>query len=166
MSASSGMGAPSWNDVRGGRSEARHQAMDRFERGLAEFARQVRVDGGRARTFVPEILLDELKSDARFQEVGGVAVAKRVHVGSLVDAGMLDCAHEGTLQTRARDRTAGDILGRGEEPERVAMRAPVLAQECEQGVRERHESVVGTLAVNMEECDHGRRPAPGDERLP
>lgn len=73
--------------------------MDRFERGLAEFARQVRVDGGRARTFVPEILLDELKSDARFQEVGGVAVAKRVHVGSLVDAGMLDCARRHSADT-------------------------------------------------------------------
>jgi hypothetical protein len=67
------MGVTSWNDVRVGRSEARHQAINRFERTVAELARQVSIDSGGARVFVAEILLDQLKGDAGFQEMGGVS---------------------------------------------------------------------------------------------
>ncbi len=78
---------------------AAHQIIDGFESGIAQFAREVRVEGRRPRALVPEILLDELQRDPRFQQVRSVAVTQRVYVRSLVDPSLLDRAHESTLQT-------------------------------------------------------------------
>lgn len=52
-----------------------HQAVDRLERGIAEFTGEMRVDRRGAETGVPEGLLDEREGDARFEEMRGIAVA-------------------------------------------------------------------------------------------
>jgi hypothetical protein len=64
--------------------------MDR----VAQFSREVRVDGGGAHAAVAEIFLNELKCHAGFEEVGGIAVAQCVDVSPLVDAGLPDRASE------------------------------------------------------------------------
>ena len=56
--------------------------------GVAQFPREVRVDRGGAHAAVAEIFLNELQCYAGFEEVRGVAVAQRVDVSTLVDAGL------------------------------------------------------------------------------
>lgn len=97
MSASSTMARP--RGERATCSRPGHQVIDRRERGVAKLAREVRVDRGRARAFVPELLLDELEGDPGFQEMRGVAMAERVDMGTLVDAALLHGSPEGALET-------------------------------------------------------------------
>ena len=117
MSASSGMewrGYPSVSGVRLGsaRWHRGHQPVDRFERGIAEFAGEMGVDRGGPGTGVAEVVRDQAEVDAGFEEMGGVAVAERVHVGALAHAALLDGAAEGALEARAGDGpTAGSLSG-------------------------------------------------------
>ena len=145
----------------------------------AEFAGEVGVDGGGAEAGVPEGLLDEREGDARFEEMRRVAVAQGMDVGALVDAALFHGAHEGALQAGARDgrcggnggrRTLGTGRWRGEEPARMAVRAPVVAQERERVVRERDVAIFAAFAVDVKqrafEKRRRRRPALGDRPLP
>jgi len=59
-----------------------------------------------------QILLDESKVDARFEEMRGVAVAERMDVRTLVDAALLHGAHKGALETGARDMPYGRVMER------------------------------------------------------
>ena len=100
-----------------------------------------------------EGLLDEREGHPGFEQVGGVAVAQRMDVGALVDAALFDRAHEGALEARAGDGFEGRVrLGsRGEEPEGMAMRAPVGAEEIECGIGERDVAILAAFAVDVEQ---------------
>ena len=55
--------------------EAVHQVLDGIEGEPFHLRRQVRIEGGRLRTGVAQVGLDQTEVDARFEEVGGVRVA-------------------------------------------------------------------------------------------
>lgn len=84
-----------------------------------------------------QVLLDQLKRHAVLEQVRGVGVAERVDVGAFVNAALLERTVEGLLQAVAADRAAGCVAARRnarlqarrEEPDGVAVRPPVLAQE-------------------------------------
>ena len=86
--------------------------------------RQVRVEGGGLRARVPQIGLNQSQGHPRFEQMRGVRVAERVHVGALGHAGLEDRAMERRLQAGAGDwsghrvrRDRRSPLGvRGEEP--------------------------------------------------
>ena len=59
--------------------EAVHQVLDGIEGEAFHLRRQVRIEGGRFRTGVAQIGLNQAEVDARFEEVGGVRVAQRIH---------------------------------------------------------------------------------------
>src|SRR3970040_1313367 len=91
--------------------------------------------------------------------MGGVTVAERVDVGSLVDSARLDGSHECALETGAGEVAHGGIAqdagmrarDRREEPERVLVRAPVRSEERQRGVGERNVAILAALAVDLDE---------------
>ena len=123
-------------------------------------AREMRVERGGAEAGVAEVVLNEGEGDARFEEMRGVAVAERMHMGALVHAALFDRAPEGALQRgpgdgrRGKNRNgmaAGGSVPRRKEPEWIAVGAPVRAQERERGVGERHVAILAALAVDVEQ---------------
>ena len=135
----------------------------------------MRVERGGAEAGVPEVVLNEREGDARFEEMRGVAVPERMHMGALVHAALFDRAPEGALQRGPRDRrrgkhrsglTAGGRVPRRKEPEGIAVRAPVRPQECERSVGERDVAILAALAVDVEQRDRCQCPALAGECLP
>ena len=70
-------------------------------------AREMRGERGGAETGVPKVVLDEGESDARFEEMRGVAVAEGMHMGALVHAALFDRTCERALQRGPPTRGAG-----------------------------------------------------------
>ena len=121
---------------------------------------QMRGERGGTQAGVAEVVLNEGEGDARFEEMRGVAVTVRMHMGARVHAALFDGADKGALQRGTGDGCGVDTRGggewtavaphRGKEPERMAVRAPVRAQERERGVRKRHRAILAALAVEVE----------------
>lgn len=141
-----------------GERYACHQIVDGRERFVVERAGEMRIDRCGLRTRMPEILLNEPKIDAGFEQMCGVTVAERVDMRLLVNATLFDGAIESALETRARDWPYRRIIERrdmapgagGKEPERISVRRPEGAQQPKCGVGERNESILAALAVHMD----------------
>ena len=71
-------------------------------------AREMRVERGGAEARVAEVILTEREGDARFEEMRGVAVPERMHMGALVHAALLDRACERALQRGPGDEGRAD----------------------------------------------------------
>ena len=116
--------------------EAVHQVLDRIDRPACHLGGEVRVERGGLGARVAQIGLNQSEVDARFEQMGGVRMSKRVNVGALGHAGSEHRAMERGLQAGAGDRSGpghdaidGPLLGvRGKEPLRGAMSAPMRAQ--------------------------------------
>ena len=125
-------------------------------------AREMRGERGGAEAGVAEVILNEREGDAGFAEMRGVAVPERMHIGALVHAALFDRACERALQRGPDDGgRVGTRCGRawtadarrGKEPEWLAVRAPVRAQERERGVGERDVAILAALALmNVQQC--------------
>jgi hypothetical protein len=97
--------------------------------------------------------------ETRFQQVRGVAVPQRMHMGPLVAPALLAGAVESTLHTAARDGTT--IMGqtvrqpvtrrRRKQPQRRAMRAPVSAQQFQRRLGQGHIAVLLAFTVDVQE---------------
>ena len=120
----------------------------------------MRGERGGTQAGVAEVVLNEGEGDARFEEMRGVAVTVRMHMGARVHAALFDGADKGALQRGPSDgrcgkhrsgMTAGGSVPRGKEPEGIAVGAPVRAQERERGVGERHVAILAALAVDVEQ---------------
>ena len=66
-------------------------------------AREMRGERGGAEAGVAEVILNEREGDAGFEEMRGVAVPERMHMGALVHAALLDRACERALQRGPSD---------------------------------------------------------------
>src|SRR5258708_37714862 len=119
-----------------GNSEVCHQLIERCGGGGPHFPGQMRVEGRGAGTAMAQAILNQAQVETRFQQVRGVGMAQRVDMSALVDATLLPGMMKGTLHTTARDGTplVGQTVrqpmtgGRGKQPERRAMSAPVSPQ--------------------------------------
>src|SRR5205823_4342094 len=88
-----------------------------------------------------------------------VGMPQRVNVRGLVDPAAFDGAGEGALETAVGDGTDRRIAGRGQiasrdrgkEPEGIAMGAPVVAEQRERGIRDRHVAILAALAMDVQE---------------
>ena len=91
MSATSNM-----SDLRLG-SEISHQLVERRGEGGPHRARQMGVEGRGARTAMAQVVLNQAQVNARFQQVGGVRMSQRVHMGSFGEATAFKRRAESTL---------------------------------------------------------------------
>ena len=119
------------------------------------------IDHCRLQGTVTQILLDQAQVDAGLEQVRGVTVPERVDRDPLAEPEFLHHALHRAVNAgtcHRFDRRAGFCMvpprGR-EQPDRVAMRHPVLAEHSQGLRRERHVAIFGALAaMNMD--DHPR----------
>lgn len=147
-----------------------HQIIDGLDRGVTELTGEMCVDRCGLGTGVAKVVLNQAEVDTSFEEMRRVAVTERVDVRAFVHPTLLHRAHEGALETRPRDVSHRGITeqrhaasrSRREKPKRIAMRAPVLAQQLQRGIRERHIAVLAALAVKVQvaEALDEARPTP------
>jgi hypothetical protein len=111
------------------------------------------VEGGGLERVVAEVLLDEAQIDTGLEQVRGVAVAQGVDRDALSEAELPDHAPHGALHAGAGDGLGGGAGGLGvtpdggEEPERIALGAPVVAQHVQRARRERDVAILRTFAA-------------------
>ena len=100
-----------------------------------------------------EIGLDEPQIDAGFEQVGGIGMTQGMNAGIFLDAAFLQRGFEGALDTalvhRLRGRRHGHAgaCGGRKEPDGMAVGAPLLAQQSQRALRQRHVAVLVALAV-------------------
>ena len=120
---------------------------------LLGFGGQVGIEGGGFGGVMAEILLDEPEVDTGFQQVGGVGVAQGVDAGFLAEAagpksgakGILDVADgHGSFGGGTVNATPS---GSGENPNRVAVGFPVLAEPLQGRVRQGDITIFAPLAA-------------------
>ena len=134
-----------------------HQAIDGVFCRVANLPSEMSVDGGSARAGMAEVLLDESEIDAVLEQVSGIGVTQGVDVSALVQAAPLDGVSEGALQTVASDGSA--VVGNGvlgavasggrKEPGGRAVGTPVVSQQLESGVGQRHLTFLLALAADV-----------------
>ena len=108
---------------------------------------------------MPQVHLDETEVHAVFQQMGGVGMPQRVHMRALVHPALAERPDERRLQARTRNRPGAGghevpralADGRGKQPLRGAMGAPVLAQHRQGIARDRHIPVAPPLPVNVQQ---------------
>ena len=115
--------------------------------------RELQIDHGGLQAGVAHVLLDHPEIHARFEQMGGIAMAQGVDGdAALVDARRARGLAEGPLHAALghrrgrRGRRAPVPAARGKQQARMAMPAPLLAQDREHGPRQGHEAVLGPLA--------------------
>ena len=96
-------------------SESLHELIQWHPHGGSDRLGQMGVDLGGPRTPVAQSLLNDPEVDAGFQQMSGVGMAQRVHVGSFGDPALLEGAVEGRLQGTSADGTLPSLPGR-EQP--------------------------------------------------
>jgi hypothetical protein len=112
-----------------------------------------RVERGSLERLVAEVLLDLAEVDAGLEEVGGVAVAQGVDGDPLREAELAHHPAQRSLHAVLGHGVCGGDGGfliaadGGEEPVRVAMRAPVVPEHLEGAGRERDVAVAGAFAT-------------------
>ena len=116
-------------------SESVHELIQWHPHGGSDRLGQMGVDLGGPRTPVAQSLLNDPEVDAGFQQMSGVGMAQRVHVGSFGDPALLEGAVEGRLQGTSADGTLPSLPGR-EQPLGAAMGAPMHAQDLERELRQ------------------------------
>ncbi len=111
------------------------------------------IEGGGGRRIVSQILLDEAQVHAGLEEMGGIAVPKRMNRSPLHDAtgvegrpksilhtvsgyGVCGGGHADTPPTRSR-----------KDPHGIAVGFPILAEQLEGALGQRHIAVFGAFAV-------------------
>lgn len=114
----------------------------------------VKIDHGAGQLFVSEILLDQLEANARFVQMGGVAVSKRVSRDTAVaPVELMKDRLDNILNRRFAHRSIRrrcqfmiSTFGR-KNPSGIAMRRPVLTQKDESRLWQGNESIFGTFAT-------------------
>ena len=100
-----------------------------------------------------EVLLDEAQVDTGFEEVGGIAVTKRVDRDSLLDPEIRDDAAKGTLdrgfgeRSRRRASSFPPASEGGKEESRILVRYPVTPEDFERALGKRHVAIDRALAT-------------------
>ncbi len=99
-----------------------------------------------------EVVLHETESDTRFEQRRGPRVAQRRHGGACVDAAGPQGSAQGILHAMARQRGGSGghaqttAARRGKKPHRVAVGFPVLAEQREELLGQRHRAILRPCA--------------------
>jgi hypothetical protein len=114
---------------------------------------QVGRERGGSRRGVSEVVLPETEIDTRFAQMRCLRVAQRRHGGACVDATGPPGSAQGILHAMARHGGGGcghsqtTPARRGKKPHRVAVGFPVLAEQCEGLLGQRHIAVLRPFAL-------------------
>ena len=108
--------------------------------------REMGIDGGGLGVFVSENLLDDPQIDAVFEQICGVAVAKRVYGDMFLDAAPAENSLESLLKTGGGEGTLS-VLG-GEKPGLRPANAPVGPEVLQGPLRKRYVAILSPLAVS------------------
>jgi hypothetical protein len=103
---------------------------------------------------VTEIGLNEAQIDAGFEQMRGVGMAQGVDAGVFLHAALLQGGFEGALDTALVHRLSGGGRGhtrarrRRKKPDGMTVGAPVLAQQNQCVIGQRHIAIFVTLALS------------------
>ena len=138
--------------------EILHQIINHGARARLRLGGEVGVAGCGLGRRMPQIRLNDAQTHAGFQQVGGVGMAQAVDRDAFGDARLLLGEATGFLQRTDRNRRRGWLTLRPagpagrKQPDRMAVREPILAQQLQGTLGEGHIAVfIAFAAADMHE---------------
>ena len=138
--------------------EILHQLVNDDARAGLRLGREMRVAGRGLRRRMPEIRLNNAQADPGFQQMGGGGMAQTVDRHPFGDARRLFREATGFLERTHRDGSGGRLALRRasaagrKQPDRMAVREPILAQQLQGTLGEGHIAVfIAFAAADMHE---------------
>jgi hypothetical protein len=138
--------------------ESPHYVIDQLAGVFLTFLGEVKIEHGGFELGMAQVTLDDAQVDTGFEEMGGIAMAKRVYGNSLfTDGGGKFSVTEGALNTTFCHGIEGIFCARsasaesGEDKARMAVGHPIAAQQPQSGLRQRNVAILSALtAVDMD----------------
>jgi len=138
--------------------ESLHDVIDQLAGILLALLGEVKIEHGGFESGVAHVALDDAEIDAGFEEMSGVGVAQSVNRNAFfAHAGIALGLAKGALNAAFGHGSQGLIDGGSvsakswEDKPRMAVGAPVLAQQMQGGVRQRDIAILSALtAVDMD----------------